>query len=319
MTQFLFVSALLMAVVPVSSFTVSRGAPRSALPLASRHSPPPPPQVRSSSVQLKGVVEIMDITTLVPVGLFVAAVAGTTWMQANTTDVIVADAEDVIAAEEMVAAEMDAMMKDVVEAEVDMVIKEEEATTPPPPAPKPAPKPAPVVTKTTMPETVITTPTAVPDLPKAAPTPRFNAFRKKEKTTAEKSISELKREVSSTLEGEKEKGERLRQAAAKREKEAASATTVSKAAVTTVAATAAAAATVPVVTSTKDIKLKKSSAATPTTTTTDSTRDDTSDEDDSSDDTDSDDEPVQKRGFRRKAWRVVKKVVAPWRKWKNIK
>lgn len=28
--------------------------------------------------------------------------------------------------------------------------------------------------------------------------------------------------------------------------------------------------------------------------------------------------PVKKRGFVRKSWRVVKKVVAPWRKWENI-
>jgi hypothetical protein len=34
---------------------------------------------------------------------------------------------------------------------------------------------------------------------------------------------------------------------------------------------------------------------------------------------DTNDKPAEKRGLRRKAWRVVKKVVAPWRKWKNIK
>ena len=118
------------------------------------------------------------------------------------------------------------------------------------------------------------------------------------------------------MEGEREKGERLRQAAAKRETQVVS--KVGSDISTAKAATTAAAATV--VASAKNIKLKKSSksAAPPsTTTTTDSAVDDTADDTESADT--NNDEPVEKKGLRRKAWRVVKKVVAPWRKWKNIK
>jgi hypothetical protein len=85
------------------------------------------------------------------------------------------------------------------------------------------------------------------------------------------------------------------------------------------------ATTATIVASAKDIKLKKSSKPATTTTTTTTTMLTTMDYsvvDDTVQDTDTadtNDKPAEKRGLRRKAWRVVKKVVAPWRKWKNIK
>lgn len=379
---------LSLAARPVSSFAVPRHL--AAVAKSRRdyhHGPQPRNHVRTNSVELHNVVELMDMTAMVPVGIFVTGIAGavTQWMN-NATSVVNTNADDtavvldkedlnLTAAKEAIGVAEDTAIDHVLEQELKEAIEEVKAapsSEPEPPAPKPAPqplvqapppapkpvppppppppkpvvvkappapkpappkpappKPEPVVVKTPAaapapavvvePVVVVVTPepATLPDLPPAAPTPRFHAFRQKK---TEKTLAELKREVSSTLEGEKEKGERLRQAAAAKQREGVVVQKVESGIAAAKAATSATAATIVSASSAKDIKLKKSSSK-PATTTTLLTRTtvDTDTVDETTDTADANDKPVEKRGLRRKAWRVVKKVVAPWRKWKNIK
>lgn len=318
---------------------------------------------RAGTVQLQVFPDLTDSSTLIPLGVYVAALVATSAMQSkiygNVTVTATAAVDDeelyidgVIAAEEdaMMEAQTDAILEEIaaveeVQAEMEETITKEQA-----PAPKPAPKPVvkpvatttasatskpvststPVETKTTTTTTASTesktetdmTPKAT--LPKATSTPRFQVFRKK-KSETEKSISELKRQVSSTLEGEREKEQRLRKAAAKREAEAATkkpaveSTSTKKAPAVKVNMNKAAAATAATAAATtKTLQLQKTSTtAMPMTTDDDNNSTDTAAEDNNVEEEASTSTEPPKQ-LRRKAWRVVKKVVAPWRKWKNI-
>ena len=263
----------------------------------------------------------MDMTAMVPVGIFVTGIAGavTQWMN-NATSVVNTNADDtavvldkedlnLTAAKEAIGVAEDTAIDHVLEQELKEAIEEVKAapsSEPEPPAPKPAPqplvqapppapKPVPpyrrhpnqswsklllhqsqlrrnplrrnqnrLLSSTRRPCTsssrragssvVTPEPATLFDLPPAAPTPRFHAFRQKK---TEKTLAELKREVSSTLEGEKEKGERLRQAAAAKQREGVVVQKVESGIAAAKAATSATAATI--VASAKDIKLKKSS------------------------------------------------------------
>ena len=160
MSRISFLSALVLAAVPVvSSFTVSSS--RHLAP----HSKPQAPyrqqhHVRTNSVELKGVIEIMDLTPLIPVGLFFAGVAATSMLNATSVDTVVVEKEDLMAAKEAIGVAEDETAVAVLEEELKEAIKEVEAA--PAPKPEPAPKPAPPVVKA---------PPPPPPAPKPVPPP----------------------------------------------------------------------------------------------------------------------------------------------------
>ena len=158
------------------------------------------------------------------------------------------------------------------------------------------------------------------------PPPRFQVLRKTTVSPTEKSISDLKKSVASTLEGEREKGERLKKAALKREEEQKRAAAKLDrmevpAVVTTKPAKPTGKATTAGGSSTtlpkKEIKLQKTTTAVAMA----SIQSDSTDASSGDDEVEiSENTTKNTRGSRRrKVWRVVKKVVAPWRKWDNIK